>query len=185
MADLTSTRRHIVVAIAIMGIIDAVALVYLLLPLRAGAAQPAQVQRKAEEEYRQLSQQTVPLRGIDQKLVRAGKDDASFIDRRLPSRYSDVVEQLGRVAEQNHIRITSIAYKTDPGPLSGMQDLEMHAGLAGSYVNVVKFMNSLERDKMFFIIDAIGLSGQNPRDGQGSGEVRLDMKLDTYLRAET
>ena len=181
MADLSRTRQRIIIAIVAMGVVDVAALVYLAWPLRSGATQPEQVQQQAEQDLRQLSHRTVPLRGIDQKLLHAEKDDAAFIDRRLPSRYSDVVEQLGKLAQENHIRITTVAYKADPSKLPGIQDLEMHAGLAGSYVNVVKFMNSLERDRMFFVIEAIGLTGESAK--AGSGEVRLDMKLDTYLRS--
>lgn len=182
MADVARSRAKILSAIAILAAIDVAALVYLALPLRAGAAQPAQVQQQAEEEYRQLSRTTVPLRGIDQKLTRAQKDDALFIERRLPSRYSDVVAELGKLAAANRIRITTVSYSPSPGTLPEIEDLEMRAGLAGPYVNVVKFMNALERDKMFFIIEGVGLTGQTAQLGQHTGEVRLDMKLGTYLR---
>ena len=179
MADLSKARKRILSAIVVLGAIDVAALGYLAWPLRAGAAQPAQVQQQAEEEYRQVSRTTVPLRGIDQKLTQAQKDDAAFIANRLPYRYSDVVAELGKVAGANHIAITTGAYKTAPDKLAGIQDLEIHAGLDGQYVNLVKFINALERDKMFFIIDSVGLTEQS---GQKAGEVRLDMKLDTYLR---
>ncbi|SRR5579884_2078597 len=183
MADLSRARRRIITTIAVLACIDVAAVVYLLLPLRGSAAQPAQVQQQAEEEYRQLSRTTVPLRGIDQKLAQAQKDDARFIQTRLPGRYSDVVAELGKLANANHIRITSVSYKTDPGQLSGIENLEMHAGLAGPYVNIVKFMNAVERDKMFFIIDSVGLTGERSNTkGPSNGEVRLDLKLDTYLR---
>src|SRR5690242_18561487 len=134
MADLSRARKRIITAIAVLGCIDVAAVVYLLLPLRGGAAQPAQVQQQAEEEYRQLSRSTVPLRGIDQKLDKAQQDDARFIQNRLPSRYSDVVAELGKLANANHIRISGITYKPAPGQISGVEDLEIHAGLAGSYV---------------------------------------------------
>lgn len=182
MADLARTRKRIISTIAVLAAVDLCALVYLAWPLRAGAAQPAQVQHQAEQEYRQLSRTTVPLRGIDQKLTKAQKDDAGFIEQRLPSRYSDVVEELGKVAAANHITITTVAYKTKPEKLLDIDDLEMHAGLDGQYVNLVKFMNALERDKMFFIIDSVGLTEHS---GQRAGEVRLDMKLDTYLRGQS
>jgi hypothetical protein len=184
MADVSRSRTRIISAIAVLAVIDAAALIYLALPLRAGTAQPAQVQQQAEQEYRQLSRTTVPLRGIDQKLTRAQKDDALFIERRLPYRYSDVVAELGKVASANHIRITTVSYTPGPDALPGIQDLEMHAGLAGPYVNVVKFMNALERDKMFFIIEGVGLTGETAQLGQRTGEVRLDMKLGTYLRGQ-
>jgi len=182
MADLTRSRKRIVTTLAVLACIDAAAVIYLLLPLRGAAAQPAQVQQQAEEEYRQLSQTTVPLRGIDQKLAQAQKDDSHFLQNRLPSRYSDVVAELGKLANANHIRITGVNYKTDPGQLNNIENLEIHAGLAGPYVNIVKFMNAVERDKMFFIIDSVGLTGQKSDRGASKGDVQLDMKLDTYLR---
>jgi Tfp pilus assembly protein PilO len=182
MADLSRSRKRIITALAVLACIDAAAVIYLVLPLRGAAAQPAQVQQQAEEEYRQLSRTTVPLRGIDQKLAQAQKDDSRFLQNRLPSRYSDVVAELGKLANANHIRITSVSYKTDPGQLSNIENLEIHAGLAGPYVNIVKFMNAVERDKMFFIIDSVGLTGERSARGPSNGEVRLDMKLDTYLR---
>ena len=181
MADLSRSRKRIITTLAALACIDAAAVIYLLLPLRGAAAQPAQVQQQAEEEYRQLSRTTVPLRGIDQKLSQAQKDDAHFLQSRLPSRYSDVVAELGKLATANHIRITSVNYKTDPGQLDNIENLEIHAGLAGPYVSIVKFMNAVERDKMFFIIDSVGLTGEKSSKGPSNGEVRLDMKLDTYL----
>jgi type IV pilus assembly protein PilO len=162
--------------IAALAAINIAALMYLALPLRQGAAQPTQVQAQAQQEYRTLSRTALPLRGIDDKLQRAQKDDARFIETRLPSRYSDVLEELGKLAAANHISISNVAYKTDPAPLDGLTSLEMHAGLAGPYLNLVKFTNAVERDRVFFIIDSIGLAGQS------GGEVRLDMKLETYLR---
>lgn len=182
MADLSRARKRLITTIAVLGCIDAAAVVYLLLPYRGAAAQPAQVQQQAEEDYRQLSRTTVPLRGIDQKLAQAQKDDARFLQTRLPTRYSDVVAELGKLANANRIRIASVAYKPDPGQLNGIENLEIHAGLAGSYVNIVKFMNAVERDKMFFIIDSVGLTGEKNAKGPSNGEVRLDVKLDTYLR---
>ena len=183
MADLSRVRKRILAAIIALGAIDAAALVYLALPYRAGASQPEQVQEKAEADYRELSHTTVPLRGIDQKLTQAQKDDEAFMTNRLPSRYSDVVEELGKLAQSSHIGITNVSYKTTPDKVLNISDLEMHAGLDGRYVDLVKFMNSVERDKMFFIIDGVGLTGHSEENsGEKSGNVRLDMKLDTYLR---
>jgi len=182
MADLSRTRQRLLTTMLVLGAIDAAAFVYLALPLRAGAEQPAQVQQQAEEEFRQVTRTTVPLRGIDQKLAQAQKDDATFMQNRLPARYSDVVAELGRLASANHVKITSGSYKTDPGKIDGVENLEIHAGLSGQYLNLVKFMNAVERDRMFFIIDSIGLTGERSESGSRNTEIRLDMKLDTYLR---
>jgi type IV pilus assembly protein PilO len=40
----------------------------------------------------------------------------------------------------------------------------------------VKFINALERDKIFFVIGGVTL-------GEQQGNVRLQLKLETYLRS--
>jgi hypothetical protein len=54
----------------------------------------------------------------------------------------------------------------------------MDIALAGEYQRIVKFINALERDRTFFIIDRVNLAEQ-----QG-GNVRLELHLETYLRRE-
>lgn len=179
MADFTRARNRILASVIALGVIDAAALIYLALPYRSGAAQPAAVKGIAEKEYLELKPRAIPLEGINEKLAKAQKDDSSFIQNRLPSRYSDVVEELGKLAKANRITITSVSYETAPAKLNGLDALQMHAGLAGQYVDLVKFINAVERDKMFFIIETINLAGQK------SAEVRLDVKLNTYLRSAT
>ena len=50
------------------------------------------------------------------------------------------------------------------------------ARLSGDYRPLMQFLNSLERDKMFFVIDGVTLTGQQ------SGTVNLRLRLTTYLR---
>ena len=52
----------------------------------------------------------------------------------------------------------------------------MDASLTGEYRALVQFINALERDRSFFVIDGISLSGQQ------SGTVNLRLRLTTYLR---
>ena len=47
----------------------------------------------------------------------------------------------------------------------------------GNYVSLAKFINALERDEMFFIIDSIALAGEQ------KGPIKLQMKFETYLKA--
>jgi hypothetical protein len=53
----------------------------------------------------------------------------------------------------------------------------MDASLSGDYRPLVLFINSLERDKMFFVIYGLTLTGQQ------SGTVGLRLRLTTYLRS--
>jgi hypothetical protein len=54
--------------------------------------------------------------------------------------------------------------------------LEIEAEVEGSYPQLAHFMNGLERDKMFFIVNSVTLAGEN-------GPVKLAMKLETYVKA--
>ena len=53
----------------------------------------------------------------------------------------------------------------------------MDASLSGDYRPLVLFVNALERDKTFFLITGVTLTGQQ------SGTVGLRVRLTTYLRS--
>ena len=57
-----------------------------------------------------------------------------------------------------------------------MRKLNIEITLSGDYLQEVKFINALERDKIFFLIDGVAL-------GEQQGNVRLQLKLETYLRS--
>ncbi|MGA9553028.1 MAG: hypothetical protein WBR30_12310, partial [Candidatus Sulfotelmatobacter sp.] len=78
----------------------------------------------------------------------------------------------------NGVAIQHVNYKVEEG--SGrLQPVEMEADLSGSYVSLARFINALERDDMLFIINNITLAGEQ------NGPIRLQMKLETYLKAGT
>ena len=68
-------------------------------------------------------------------------------------------------------------YKVNASETGGLQPVEIEADFAGNYTSLAKFINALERDEMFFIIDNVTLGGQQ------QGPVKLGVKLETYLKA--
>jgi hypothetical protein len=73
------------------------------------------------------------------------------------------------------VRLTRVQYtQGDPGP--GLTEISMDASISGDYPSIMRFINSLERDPMFFIIRAMALTGQ-----QG-GLVNLRLRVSTWLR---
>jgi hypothetical protein len=63
------------------------------------------------------------------------------------------------------------------GTQGALTEVQMDASLNGDYRPLVLFVNGLERDKMFFLIGGVTLTGQQ------SGTVGLRLRLVTYLRA--
>jgi hypothetical protein len=120
-----------------------------------------------------------PLRGLDEKLADATTDADRFYADRLPRSYSEVVSELGSLTQKAGVKLTGAQYMpatvlpNSPGQLT---ELDIDARLSGDYRPLMLFVNSLERDRMFFLIRAVTFNGQQ------SGTVNLRLQLTTYLR---
>ncbi len=138
-----------------------------------------------------LAQQTVvmkaaeiakkPLEGLDGKVATATKDSNEFYGKRLPVAYSEVVAELGALTKQQGVKLSRVQYADSPvldGTEGALTEMRMDASLNGDYRPLVLFINSLERDKMFFLIRGVTLTGQS------NGMVGLRLGLTTYLRGK-
>ena len=176
MPTVPELRRRLTLAAVVLLALDLVAGLFLLSPL-------GRSRRAHQEDYDRLRvslkakmSESLPLRGMDQKLVQADTDLATFYRDRFPAHASAIPEELGKLAGANGVRVTEVRYTSDAAGQAGLQRVSMDATLAGDYLQVAKFINALERDRMFFVIDEVTLNEQ-----QG-GFVRLQLKLQTYLK---
>ena len=87
-------------------------------------------------------------------------------------------EELGKLAAANGVQIAAVKYDDKDAPVEGLRKLNIELALSGSYLQEAKFINALERDKLFFVIDGVTL-------GEQQGNVRLQLKVETYLRNGT
>ncbi len=120
-----------------------------------------------------------PLRGLDDKLVKATASADKFYGRRLPYAYSQVIAELGALAKKQGIKLAGVQYAQSAildGSVGAVTEVRMDARLTGEYRPLVLFINTLERDRMFFYISSVTLTGQQ------SGTVNLRLKVNTYLR---
>jgi len=121
-----------------------------------------------------------PLEGLDSKLEQATANADEFYQRRLPFATSQVAGELGVLAKKQGVKLTRVGYTYTPmmaGAAGALTEVRMDASLSGDYRPLVLFINGLERDKMFFLINGVTLTGQQ------SGTVGLRLRLTTYLRA--
>ena len=169
-------RSHFRTAATLLLAVDVVALVVLVTPL--AGTRNARLQELAEVRLRwqEQTRRTLPLRDIDKKLVEARAQVGAFSKDRLPARDSAVAEELGRVATQAGVRLTGVRYNSEAAEIEGVRRVRIDASLAADYLNVVKFINALERNRSFFLIDSLSLAEQ-----QG-GAVRLELRLESYVR---
>ena len=80
-------------------------------------------------------------------------------------------------AKQNGVRIGQIRSKAKDTDPIGLRPVEIDADFSGDYLQLVRFINALERDPLFFIINSVELGGEQ------AGVVRLQLKLETYQKA--
>ena len=166
-------------AVAALGLINLYLLVQMGLTWRAAHSEDATA----------LAQQTVvmktaeiakkPLEGLDGKLSAATAESDKFYEARLPVAYSDVLAELGALTKKQGVKLSTVQYAFEPvldGASGKVTEVRMDARLNGDYRPLVLFVNSLERDKMFFLISAVTLTGQQ------SGTVGLRLHITTYLR---
>ena len=119
--------------------------------------------------------QARPLRGLDAKLQASDADAARFYRDRLPYAYSDVLTQLGLLSKRTGVRLSRASY-VQSVPADGAIELRIDAAVTGEYASLARFVNGLERDQSFFLIENMILSSSQ------NGLVNLQMRIGTYLR---
>jgi hypothetical protein len=180
MPDLRNTRRKVQIALAAMAVVDVLAIAVFFSPLVGSETSRREQLAQNWKELQQKTREVEPLRGLDKKIPLARKQIDDFYAQRLPAQDSAISAGLGKVAVQTGVRIGSIKYAMkdrDKDPeTAGTRRVEIEADLAGDYLQLVRFINTLERDQLFFLVDSVVLGGEQ------AGVVKLQLKLETYLK---
>ena len=173
MSDVRQLRKRLTAVLAVLLGIDLICAVVLLSPL--GRSRQADIQT-LQGQLRLKTQQVQPLRGLDQKVVVAKQQIADFYRDRLPSTYSSIDAEMGKLADENGTNIAQVKYHLEDEEGGGLRPITIDSLLSGDYLHIVKFINALERDHMLFIVDNINLG-----DAKG-GTVKLQLKMQTYMK---
>jgi Tfp pilus assembly protein PilO len=126
-------------------------------------------------ELKAMDMQTAPLRGLDKRMEEARAQIQSFYAKRIPPNYSSIDTRIGELQIKSGVSLSRVQYTQGPAG-SDLTEISMDCGITGSYPDIMRFINSLERDQNFFVIRAMQLAGQ-----QG-GQVNLRLRVSTWLR---
>jgi type IV pilus assembly protein PilO len=177
MPDLRRTRKNIKTALAVLLGVDVVAVVALFSPLVGSTESRRQELNQLWTELQTKTRQVEPLTNLDKKVITANRQIADFYKKRFPAQDSQIATQFGKVAVVNGVTIEQAKYKVKDAEMDRLHPVEMEAELSGNYVSLARFINALERDDMFFIISSITLAGEQ------KGPIKLQLKVETYLKA--
>ena len=176
-ALMTALNLHLagVAALVLLDLYLIVHLIFLWQGLSANNAE-ALDQQRVQLIAAQISAK--PLRGLDTKLVASTHDANAFYETRLPYADSQVLAEIGVLTHKAGVRWTHAQYAYNPqlSGSDGLTQMSIDASVSGDYRPIVEFINSVERDNLFFVINGINLTGQQ------TGQVNLRIRLTTYLR---
>ncbi|MFZ0285886.1 MAG: GspMb/PilO family protein [Terriglobales bacterium] len=179
MPDLRHTRRKVKIALAVMAAVDVIAIAVYFSPLVGSQSARQDQLHSLWRELQQKTREVEPLRGLDKKVPVARKEIDQFYKERLPAQDSAISQNIGKLAGEAGVKISNIRYDMKDPEALGVQRVRIEADMNGNYLQLVRFINSLERDQMFFLVDSVVLGGEQ------AGTVKLQMKMETYLKTGT
>ena len=177
MPDLRQTRKKIKIALGVMLGVDVVAAAVLFSPLVGSAESRRQELTELWAELKMKTAQVEPLKDMDKRIKLASNQIDGFYAKRFPAEQSQIATELGKLQTETGVTIDRAKYKTgDVGP-GRLEPVEIDVDLAGNYAALAKFINAVERDDMFFIINSITLGSEQ------QGGVKLQLKMNAYVKA--
>lgn len=182
---LTAQARHLLTAVnlhfagvAALVVLDLYLLAHLFFAWQAVATSGPDALSQQRTMLRAAQIAGRSLEGIDGKLTTSTEQANAFYQGRLPYAYSQVASELGVLTKRSNVRLARVQYAQTPqlSGASALTQVSMDASISGDYRPVIGFINALERDRMFFVITGITLTGQQ------TGQVNLRLRIVTYLR---
>lgn len=164
-----------IAAVAVLAIVNLILLVQLFMTWHTLSADGPETIAQKQVELRAAQLQAKPLENLPQRVADSTTGAKNFYDVRVPGADSAIVAELGALQQKANVRLGRVQTAFAP-VLSDVTEVRMDASVSGDYTSVMRFINSIERDKMFFVVDGLTLTGQ-----QG-GLVNLRLKMTTYLR---
>jgi hypothetical protein len=177
MPELGNSRRKLKIAIGVMLAADVVAMAVLFSPLVGSANSRQQQLSELRVELQKKTREEAPLHSMPQKIDLAKNQINGFYKDRFAAKDSDLANELGKLVSQNGVRMQQAKYKEEEPEGSGVIPVEIEGSFSGGYLQLVRFINTLERSKMFFDVDRVGLAGEN------TGQVKLEIIIHSYLRS--
>src|SRR5437867_9375435 len=165
-ADAASARRsrqRMLAGLVLLAVAD---LLFFLVGLRP-TGQRARQRRDEFDRLRveiQLRRDKVTaLRTIAGSVGEARRQDGEFYQQNFlpkPTGFSLIMEEVERLARANRVRKSAVSYGlTDVRYRPDLSQVNITTSLDGDYGDIVRFINQLERSKLFLMIDTISAAG--------------------------
>jgi Tfp pilus assembly protein PilO len=177
MKSVREARRLLLIIAIVLAVIAAGASAWLLSPSGRNAAYLHDDYKQLRADYEAKLREVGPARDMDKRLAQAREQQAAFYAERVPTGYAAISQALIDTAQQNEVQVSAVKYEPKSTDVPALQRVNIVAQFTGDYGNVMRFINAMERSKMFFVIDSVELG-----DAVG-GKLRLQIHFETFLRS--
>jgi hypothetical protein len=171
---LTALNAHIA-AVALLALVNLWIVVQLFLAWHTLSANGPEALARKQVALRAAQLEARPLAHLPQRVAASSEGAGRFYEARVPTADSAILAELGSLEQKAGVQLSRVQTAFAPA-IPGVTEVRMDASVSGDYTSVMHFINSIERDRMFFVIDGLTLTGQ-----QG-GLVNLRLRMTTYLR---
>jgi Tfp pilus assembly protein PilO len=177
--DFRDVRTQLLLAVAVLLVLDVAAVALLLSPAgRSSGAREQEFERLRMEKIEKVSN-AAPVQGMDKKIETAREEELKFNAERVAHRYSAMSEQIAKIATEAGVNVSDVKYDahSDKGTPPEYDGVGITIQVHGSYAQDIQFINAVERQKMMLLIDAVSFGGM-----QGDA-LTVSVHLSTFLRS--
>lgn len=168
-------KRLVAVLFTLFGVVALVCVGVLFSPLAKSPGQKEADLRNLQQQFKEKQRELAPSIGMDKKIASATENIAAFFKERLPGQYSQIDESLNKAAKESGVELQNVTFKPDKKTMQDLQRVDISIKISGPYVSDVKFINAMERNHVFFVINSVSLAGS-------TNGVQLDVRAETYFR---
>src|SRR5262249_15375451 len=106
-----------------------------------------------------LRKATMPLRGVRDRLARTTTTIETFYTERIPTSYSEISSRIIDIGSESGVQLSHVKYDEKA---SGhfLAEVSIDSEVTGTYPQIMRFVNGLERSQTCFVVRAMNLTGQ-------------------------
>lgn len=173
------------VALGVLVLANVIAAVMLFKPWGGSAEDLARQQADLQQQLTSMQGRLAKTRALVTKAEGARQEGDSFLEEYTTDRrttFSTITAELERIAKESGVQARPASYNLEPVEGSDtLSQMTITAGYEGSYANLTKFVNLLDRSPRFLIIESLMAAPQQTNAGD---VLSVSVKLDTFVRDE-
>ncbi len=181
--NLKDPRVLVRVALGALVLANIVAALMAFKPWGGSAEDLAREQASLQQQLTTMQTRLAQTKALVGKAERARKEGDDFLaeyttDRRTT--FSTIFAELERVAHEAGIQPRPASYELDQVEGSDtLYQMSISAAYEGSYANLTKFVNLLDKSPRFLIIESLMAA---PQQSNAGDLLSVSVKLDTFVR---